>query len=82
MTEKMASRNVCHISQCSECIYKHFCEGGCSIDSYIQHGDWKSHHPWCEYYKGVYAKLLDVIAEDEFFVEKAADIDSFNRAFI
>lgn len=68
--EQMCARKVSQIPQCSQCEFRHFCEGGCSIDSFVHSGDWNSPYPWCEYNKGIIMKLFECIARDGEFVHK------------
>jgi len=66
---KLAERHVGTISECRECTYKRFCEGGCPIGSYEHFGTTDAVHPWCQYYRGIYSDIFRRLGETSRLVE-------------
>lgn len=60
---KLAERQVGTITECNQCTFKRFCEGGCPVSSYEHFGTTDAVHPWCQYYKGIYLELFQRLGE-------------------
>lgn len=62
LVQQMASRIVANIPGCSDCNWRHLCEGGCSLDAYTKHGELMRPCSLCSYYQQMYPKLLSAFA--------------------
>lgn len=79
----MRSRKVAGIEKCRKCVYRRFCEGNCSLDTYETFDSWQHPHPRCDYYRGMYDLLFDYISQhDELPKKLDPGIRVFNRNFI
>jgi radical SAM protein with 4Fe4S-binding SPASM domain len=63
VVKEMPRRVVRNIPGCRECVWRHFCEGGCTLSALADYGT--LYHPTslCEYYRRMYPYLLDYLAE-------------------
>lgn len=57
----MFRRNINNISECSQCDYKLFCRGGCTMETFSSFEDIDRPNPWCDYYKKMYKELFQFI---------------------
>lgn len=80
IVKELKKRTVKKISTCSECDYRHFCEGGCSLAAYQEHKTLYEPSPLCEFYQKMYPYLLNYLIDDPnvatFFVPMAEYIDT------
>jgi uncharacterized protein len=58
LLQQMANRIVANIPECSDCNWRHLCEGGCSLDAYANQGGLMKPCSLCDLYKQMYPKLL------------------------
>lgn len=63
VVKEMPRRIVSNIPGCKECVWRHFCEGGCTLSTLADSGT--LYHPTslCKYYRQMYPYLLDYLAE-------------------
>lgn len=79
---KLTNRRVETIPECEKCLYKRFCEAGCPLDSYSHFSTVSAPHPWCEYYKGIYAELFRRISVAPDMVGTLSPrINTYHRSF-
>jgi len=57
------ARRVNNIYECSRCLWRHLCEGGCSLDSFYHHGHMHGPSTLCGYYQKMYPFLLQCCRE-------------------
>jgi uncharacterized protein len=58
LNDLFEKRRVNNIHECSRCLWRHLCEGGCSLDSFYHHGHMKGSSTLCGYYGKMYPFLL------------------------
>lgn len=58
LDELFETRKVNNIQECSRCLWRHLCEGGCSLDSFYHHGHMLGSSTLCGYYRKMYPFLL------------------------
>lgn len=58
LNELFETRRVSNIYECSRCLWRHLCEGGCSLDSFYRHGHMQGSSTLCGYYQKMYPFLL------------------------
>ncbi len=63
LTKLFDTRRVNNIHECSQCLWRHLCEGGCSLDSFYHHGHMLAPSTQCEYHKKMYLFLLQCCYE-------------------
>ncbi len=79
---RLAERKVDNISECRECSFKRFCEGGCSLSSYEHYGTNRDVHPWCSYYKGIYRELFRRIEQAPDLIDIfCPDAEVYDKSF-
>lgn len=61
-------RSVGKIETCSQCQWRHLCEGGCTMGAYLKSGDIFAPTYLCEYFKSMYAFLFSLLAEEPGFI--------------
>lgn len=61
---EMADRLVGTIEECRDCLWRHFCEGECSLGAYTTYGSFHKPSPLCEFYKSMYPYLIDYLGRN------------------
>jgi radical SAM protein with 4Fe4S-binding SPASM domain len=61
---EMADRLVVTIEECRDCLWRHFCEGECSLGAYTTYGSFHKPSPLCEFYKRIYPYLMDYLGSN------------------
>lgn len=64
LVRDMANRIVDNIDECRSCLWRHFCEAGCSLEPYIQYRTLNRPTWLCSYYKEMYPYLLDYVVKN------------------
>ena len=54
----MANRIVSRLPECRDCLWGHFCEGGCALAAQSVSGTLDAPDPFCEFYRGIYPFLI------------------------
>lgn len=62
LLQQMANRIVADIPECSDCHWRHLCEGGCSLDAYANQGGLMKPCSLCDFYRRMYPQLLSALA--------------------
>ncbi|MCB9061554.1 MAG: SPASM domain-containing protein [Halobacteriovoraceae bacterium] len=58
LNQKITSRNVEEIEECSKCTWKQFCHGGCVQKSYAHFKRLDKESEFCSYFKRIYKELI------------------------
>lgn len=61
-------RSVGKIETCSQCQWRHLCEGGCTLGAYLKSGEIFAPTYLCNYFKGMYAFLFRLLAEEPGYI--------------
>jgi uncharacterized protein len=61
IAEMRLYRTVHNIPECRQCLWRHLCTGGCSLDTYIATGSLYHPEPFCEFYRQYYPFLLGFV---------------------
>lgn len=69
LVKTFPSRNVGKIETCSQCRWRHLCEGGCTLGAYLKHGTIFAPTYLCEYFKDMYTFLFSLLAEQPGFIQ-------------
>lgn len=81
LEEVFDTRRINNISTCSRCIWRHLCEGGCSLDSFYHHGHMQGSSTLCGYYRKIYPFLLQCCVQHSdiitAYLEDEVEIISF-----
>lgn len=64
------SRSVGKIVTCSQCQWRHLCEGGCTLAAYLKSGTIFAPTYLCDYFKGMYSFLFTLLAEKPDFIRR------------
>ncbi|MCU0285342.1 MAG: radical SAM protein [Acidobacteria bacterium] len=62
LVKNFPARCVDKIETCTQCQWRHLCEGGCTLDAYLTFGDIAAPTYLCDYFKGMYAGILNLLA--------------------
>ncbi len=54
----MANRIASRLPKCQDCLWKHFCGGGCALAAQSISGTLDAPDPLCEFYRGIYPFLI------------------------
>ena len=68
LVKTLPLRSVGNIKICSQCQWRHLCEGGCTLAAYLESGTIFAPTYLCEYFKGMYAFLFSLLAENPDFI--------------
>jgi uncharacterized protein len=60
--DAIARRRVDEMPATSSCRWRHFCEGGCAVNSFKAHGRIESRDPLCFFYEKMYPRLFQRLA--------------------
>jgi radical SAM protein with 4Fe4S-binding SPASM domain len=63
LVKTLPSRSVGKIATCSQCQWRHLCEGGCTLGAYLKSGTIFAPSYLCDYYKGMYSFLFNRLAK-------------------
>lgn len=68
LVKRFPLRSVGKIETCSQCQWRHLCEGGCTLGAYLKSGDIFAPTYLCEYFKGMYAFLFNLLGKEPAFI--------------
>ncbi len=68
LVKTFPGRSVGKIAACSRCRWRHLCEGGCTLGAYLKHGTIFAPTYLCDYFKGMYAFLFNLLAQEPDFI--------------
>ncbi len=68
LVKTLPSRCVGKIVTCSQCQWRHLCEGGCTLAAYLKSGTIFAPTYLCDYFKGMYDFLFTLSAKDPDFI--------------
>lgn len=68
LVKTLPLRSVGKIAACSQCQWRHLCEGGCTLGAYLKSGTIFAPTYLCDYFKGMYAFLFTLLAEEPVFI--------------
>jgi radical SAM protein with 4Fe4S-binding SPASM domain len=57
----MANRIVSRLPECQNCLWRHFCGGGCALAAHSISGTIDLPDPFCEFYRGIYPFLVQYL---------------------
>jgi uncharacterized protein len=57
----MANRIVSRLPACKDCLWRHFCGGGCALAAHSVSKTLKAADPLCEFYRGIYPFLIQYL---------------------
>jgi len=57
----MADRIVSRLPACRDCLWRHFCEGGCGLGARAEGGNLDAADPLCAFYRGIYPYLIEYL---------------------
>jgi radical SAM protein with 4Fe4S-binding SPASM domain len=68
LVKTLPLRSVGKIAACSQCRWRHLCEGGCTLGAYLKSGTISAPTYLCDYFKGMYNFLFTILAKDPDFI--------------
>lgn len=68
LVKMLPSRSVGKIAACSQCQWRHLCEGGCTLGAYLKSGTIFAPTYLCDYFKGMYTFLFNRLAKQPDFI--------------
>jgi radical SAM protein with 4Fe4S-binding SPASM domain len=68
LVKRFPLRCVGKIETCGQCQWRHLCEGGCILGAYLKSGEIFAPTYLCNYFKGMYAFLFTLLAEEPGFI--------------
>lgn len=64
LVKTLPLRNIGKIADCSQCQWRHLCEGGCALGAYLKSGTIFAPTYLCDYFKGMYMFLFTLLAQE------------------